>query len=188
MRMIQMITNANSCAPGSSPVPPGIVLDTTPPPSGGLEIYISPRDDLQQVWLDIINAERSWAKLGVFGISNRPIVQALIEARKRSVSEFVLIDHKQACLHSDLHQELLEAGASVLIKHSSVLLHDKIGIFGQGVAILGSWNLSGSAEAQDNSLVVIRDPAAVAQMDANWNWMLARDFPGAKLALPGGSP
>lgn len=53
------------------------------------------------------------------------------------------------------HNELKENGAKVVVKKTGVLEHNKSCIIDNNRVLMGSWNFSGSAQKQDNSIVNI---------------------------------
>lgn len=144
--------------------------------ASGCRQYFSPEDDIQAVWVDHISRAVRSIHIAAFGIENRAIIDALKAACGRGVEVTILLDHKQAALRSDAHVELAAAGATIIIKHSIVLLHDKMGVFDGQASIVGSWNLSGSAEQQDNSVCVFEsDPTQAGRDEHAFEWMFHRE-------------
>ena len=143
-------------------------------------LLFSPEDNLQQVWVSHIE-HASIIHIACFGISNRVIADALETAIKdRHAHVVILEDKRQSALRSDLHDVIAGAGAQIIIKHSSALLHDKMAVFDPGLpdecAIVGSYNLSQSAEAQDNSDVVFENDSIHANaVEKAWELMYRRE-------------
>lgn len=139
--------------------------------------FFSPGDDLENVWISHVNAAKISIHIACFGLSNQRIGEALARAsRDRHVEVIIIEDNRQAKLPVDLHNELSAAGCHIVIKRSKVLLHDKLGVFDGEAAIIGSYNLSRSAEEQDNSAVVFEhDPASAAIDESAWERIFQRE-------------
>jgi phosphatidylserine/phosphatidylglycerophosphate/cardiolipin synthase-like enzyme len=148
--------------------------------SAATNLLFSPEDNLQQVWVSHIEHARV-IHIACFGISNRAIASALETALKERHARVVILeDRRQSALRSDLHDVIASAGAQIIIKHSSVLLHDKMAVFDPGLpdecAIVGSYNLSQSAEEQDNSDVVFDDDSVHSNaVEKAWELMFRRE-------------
>ena len=139
--------------------------------------YFSPEEDLESIWVEHINAARESIHIACFGLSNRRIGDALAAAIRRGVRIVILEDQREAKQSGDLHGPLASAGCKIVIKRSKVLLHDKMGVFDGISAIVGSYNLSESAEEQDNSMVVLdNDPGDVQRDEAAWAAMFRREI------------
>lgn len=156
------------------------VNGATPKPisvgSNQADILFSPEDDIQSAWIQEINKSQKYIHIACFGISNPSIAQALESAKGRGVEVILLEDNRQSKLRWDEHGALEADGCEVIIKRSTVLLHDKMGVFDGKDAIIGSWNLSESAEKQDNSDVVfVNDPSVAQQTEKAWEWMFLRE-------------
>ena len=174
---------------GNKPIPTPLTVERNQ-----AEILFSPEDDIQSAWIREINKARKYIHLACFGISNPVIAHALESARSRGVEVILLEDNRQSRLRWDEHEVLQSDGCEVIIKKSTVLLHDKMGVFDGKDAIIGSWNLSESAEKQDNSDVVfINDPSVAQQTEKAWEWMFQRErgapyrFGAAPSSIPASS-
>ncbi len=174
---------------GNKPIPTPLTVERNQ-----AEILFSPEDDIQSAWIREINKARKYIHIACFGISNPVIAHALESARSRGVEVILLEDNRQSRLRWDEHGVLQSDGCEVIIKKSTVLLHDKMGVFDGKDAIIGSWNLSESAEKQDNSDVVfINDPSVAQQTEKAWEWMFQRErgapyrFGAAPSSIPASS-
>ncbi|MDQ2733142.1 MAG: phospholipase D-like domain-containing protein [Armatimonadota bacterium] len=139
--------------------------------------FFSPGDDLESVWVSQVNAAQRSIHIACFGLSNTQIGEALASAsHDRHVEVIIIEDNRQAKLPADLHNDLSAAGCHIVIKRSKVLLHDKLGVFDGEAAIIGSYNLSRSAEEQDNSAVVFEhDPVSAALDESAWERIFQRE-------------
>lgn len=140
------------------------------------QVFFSPQEDLEKVWVQHIDGATRTIHLACFGISNARIAGALKKARDRGVEVILIEDNRQSSLAGDQYDRLSNAGCKVVIKRSKTLLHDKMGVFDGRSALIGSYNLSETAQDQDNSLVMIENiPAQVERCEAAWNQMFRRE-------------
>ncbi len=138
--------------------------------------YFSPFDNIE----DAVHAKLLLSKKSVhcslFGISNEQLAQDLVTLKKKGIEVFVAEDKKQAALNADKHTFLKENGVSVEIKHSGILEHNKFCVIDDETVIMGSWNWSHSAQAQDNSDVIFTDcPKQADQFEAAFKRIWERD-------------
>ena len=121
-----------------------------------VEIYFSPYDNCEKSWVDTIVKASSYVYVSCFGITNENITKALCDKSKKGIKVIVCTDKMQAGNKTALirGQELKAAGAEYIIKKIQVLEHNKMVVVDDKYCIIGSWNLSGNAQSQDNSIAV----------------------------------
>ena len=152
------------------------VADRTVPAGPAISEFFSPADDLEGVWVRQIDSSTRWIHLACYGLSNEQIADALKRAAHRRVEVIILEDNRESSLRSDRYDSLADAGCRIVIKRSKTLLHDKFGVFDGTTAILGSYNLSEAAQAQDNSLTLFRnDPVDAGRIEGGWETMFRRE-------------
>jgi len=128
-----------------------------------VDVYFSPYDDCEKPYIDTIIKASSYVYVSCFGLTNPNITKALCDVSKKGIKVIVCTDRMMAGGKMALvrEQELRSAGAEYIVKKKQVLEHNKM-LFvmtkeGDQYAIIGSWNLSGNSQSQDNSMVVIKD-------------------------------
>ena len=117
-----------------------------------------------------------------FGITNKMIAAALLDKHMQGVKVLVLEDRLQSKGKTDLGGYLASRGVEVVVKKKSALEHNKMVVVDREKVIIGSWNLSGNANGQDNSMIITTDEAVVASALEAMGRIYARD------ALPDGWP
>ena len=123
------------------------------------DIYLafSPYDEVEPIWIEMIDKAQSDIKISAFGFTNKNIGEAVIRAHKRGVGVLICEDKMQSGSKHDLRDVFRAEGIEVIVKKTTALEHNKmIAVDGEN-AIIGSWNLSGNAAKQDNSVVVFED-------------------------------
>jgi phosphatidylserine/phosphatidylglycerophosphate/cardiolipin synthase-like enzyme len=113
--------------------------------------------------------------LSCFGITNKRLGAILREKSRQGVKVLVLEDKMQSGGRADIHEELIADGVEVVIKKTTALEHNKMVVVDGKTAIIGSWNLSGNAQKQDNSMVITTDKAVVASAQEAMDRIYRRD-------------
>lgn len=123
------------------------------------DIYLafSPYEEIEPIWIEMIDKAQTDIKISAFGFTNKNIGEALIRAHNRGVDVLICNDKRSSASKHDLGGLFRNAGIEVVIKKTTALNHNKLMVVDGEDAILGSWNLSGNAQKQDNSVVVFDD-------------------------------
>ena len=155
---------------------------------GNVEFYAGPQelgapDDLQQVIVDFINGAERRLDIAVQELENRPIAEAIIEARlQRRVLVNLVIEHDYlrkpgARRDSDpwdtagkneenrlIHDALLRANINVKADYNSKIFHQKFIIRDSTSVLTGSTNFTPTGTANNLNHVVIVHDAKVARI------------------------
>jgi len=133
-----------------------IVISTTTIKGFDISVYFSPYDDCEKQWIDIITKASSYVYVSCFGITNQNITNALCEVKKRGINVIVCTDKMQAGNKTAKlrEEQFKQNNIPYIIKKKQVLEHNKMIAVDDKHGIIGSWNLSGNAQPQDNSIVV----------------------------------
>lgn len=125
-------------------------------------VFFSPYDNLEDQWVRMIKAADTSIKISCFGLTNGRIYQALVDQHKRGVKVLICEDKMQSAGAHDTKNQLRRAGIEVVVKPVQVLEHNKMLVVDDDSGIVGSWNLSESAQAQDNSIIVYTHEPEIA--------------------------
>jgi len=142
----------------------------------------SPWQDCEEKWIEVIDSAKKEITVSCFGITNKMIAAALLDKHMQGVKVLVLEDRLQSKGKTDLGGYLASRGVEVVVKKKSALEHNKMVVVDREKVIIGSWNLSGNANGQDNSMIITTDEAVVASALEAMGRIYARD------ALPDGWP
>lgn len=135
--------------------------------SATIDAYFSPYDDLERQWIEVIDSAHESIKISCFGLTNENIYNALIKKRSEGLSVLVLEDKMQSGSRHDKRDSMKRNRIEVVVKKVQVLEHNKMIVIDGKTAIVGSWNLSGNAQKQDNSIVVMaNEPELAKRVDA----------------------
>jgi hypothetical protein len=147
------------------------------------EIHYAPVENLERFDVALLRAARSNIDLAAYVLTDRPIIDALIDAHRRGVAVRIVLDPSE---RSDLDR-LREISADVRISPPGPFMHLKSYTIDSALLRSGSANLTASGlKQQDNDLLVIRDPAAAQAFEARFAqiWSAAKPIgrPGPAFA------
>ena len=117
--------------------------------------YFSPYEDIEGLVVDELKVAGESIHCSLYGITNSRITEVLINRVSRGIDIKLCLDKTQSAGKHSTHRELKDAGAEVVIKKNGVLEHNKFCVIDDKTVIMGSYNFSGSAQKQDNSIVVM---------------------------------
>ena len=128
-----------------------------------------------------IGGARKTVFVQMYALTSRPIVTALVNAKRRGVDVRAIVDRRQLDEdRSDTNAvaRLASGGVPVLVDTVSGLMHNKIMIVNGATVITGSFNYTWSAEHKNaENLLVIHDPTLAGEYMRNWNIRAARSRP-----------
>ena len=152
----------------------GGVLAALPLAARTLDTCFSPLGHCDQVMISWIDASEKKLDGAIYGLTDEPIAEALINARKRGVAVRLVHDRTQAAGKRDVTQMLRSAGIPVHIQRGTKggILHDKFLVIDGTFVLTGSFNWTSNASAKnDENFVVLDDqaPRFEAEFDRLWS-------------------
>ena len=142
-----------------------------------------------------LDGARKTIRVQMYAFTARPILDALLRARRRGVDVRMIVDRSQ--FDEDRYdtaavERLAAARIPILVDTVPGLMHDKIMIVDGTEVLTGSFNDTWSAEHRNaENLLVLRDPRLAGAYARNWTLAAARSLPlpalaeSARLARPG---
>jgi cardiolipin hydrolase len=139
--------------------------------------YYSPTEKIAPIIIQELQGATQTIQASLFGLTNDELADTLITLSKAGIKVEVAVDKRQAkVLGSDI-KKLTDAGIPVYIKKTGILEHNKYVIIDGKVLILGSFNWSHGAQAQDNSDAVLKNcPENVLKAQTDWQRIKTRDM------------
>jgi phosphatidylserine/phosphatidylglycerophosphate/cardiolipin synthase-like enzyme len=132
------------------------------------EVHAAPEESLDRIDADLIATAKTSIDLASYVLSDRIVIDALDAAAKRGVAIRIVLDPRERYDFVDLG----DLSDTVRVKRGGPLMHLKAYETDGAVLRTGSANFADSGEnAQDNDLVVLRDPAAAAKFEAHFETM-----------------
>ena len=123
------------------------------------KVFFSPQDKgIVNGILPIINSAKVYIYIPTFVLTEKRVVDALIEAHSRGVEVKVIIDALNASGKYSKHSYLRNAGINVKTENYAGKMHSKSMIVDDKYTVIGSMNFSNSGENKnDENFVIIED-------------------------------
>jgi phosphatidylserine/phosphatidylglycerophosphate/cardiolipin synthase-like enzyme len=104
----------------------------------------------------------------------------MAEQARAGLDVGVALDLTQSRNAASQHRKIQRAGGTVTVKRTGILEHNKFCVVDGVTVLMGSWNWSARAQAQDNSDILFTDcPTIAARFEAAYASIVARDRKGA---------
>ena len=133
-----------------------------PNPALSQDLHYAPEERLDSIDVTLIENAADNIDLAAYVLTDWAIINALNDAEARGVKVRIILDSRQ---QSDLARL---TGEEVRRKRPGPIQHLKAYEVDHEVLRTGSENFSHSAPSQDNDLIIIHDPAAVAKFEAHF--------------------
>jgi phosphatidylserine/phosphatidylglycerophosphate/cardiolipin synthase-like enzyme len=132
------------------------------------EIHYAPEERLDAIDAQLIATARSSIDLASYSLTDPIVINALDDAERRGVAVRIVLDPRER--HDFV--KLGDLSDNVRIKRGGPYMHLKAYAVDGQVLRTGSANFSTSGEnAQDNDLLVLRDPSAAIKFEAHFERM-----------------
>lgn len=132
------------------------------------EVHFAPKEDLARIDVALIEEAKTTIDLASYALTNRAVLQALLDADHRGVAIRIVLDPRE---HHDF-AKLDTLSDNVCVKRGGPFMHLKAYAVDGVLLRTGAANFTESGErSQDNDLVVIRDAGAAAKFDAHFERM-----------------
>lgn len=117
-----------------------------------------------------INTARKSVYVQAYGFTSTPIANALVNAKRRGVTIFTLLDKSNPSSKYSKEPLLNENKIPVLIDYKPAIAHNKVMIIDQREVITGSFNFTASAQKRnaENVVFITKDPQLVSAFMANF--------------------
>ena len=132
------------------------------------EVHYAPEERLDAIDAQLIATARSSIDLASYALTDPIVIDARNDAERRGVVVRIVLDPRER--HDFV--KLGDLSDNVRIKRGGPYMHLKAYAIDGQVLRTGSANFSTSGEnAQDNDLIVIRDPGAATKFEAHFERM-----------------
>lgn len=139
-----------------------------------VEIHYAPVENLEHIDVGLIDQAGDSLDMAAYILTDRPVIDALILTKERGVALRILLDPSQK---SDLAR-LQPLADDIRFKRSGPIMHLKAYLLDGTRLRTGSANFTASGlKHQDNDLLVIGEPSAVAGFRSDFDRMWARAVP-----------
>jgi phosphatidylserine/phosphatidylglycerophosphate/cardiolipin synthase-like enzyme len=134
-----------------------------------IRVYFSPGGGCTDAILAELNHATNSIFVQAYTFTSAPIAKALLEAHKRGVPVFVLLDASQRNAQYSSADFLRNSGITPKVDATHAIAHNKVMVIDQRTVITGSFNFTKAAEDKNaENLLVISDTQLAAQYLKNW--------------------
>ena len=129
---------------------------------GDIQIYFSPQDKATSNGIiPLIKEAKKYIYIPTFVITDKRVVEELINAKNRGVDIKVILDALSASNQHSRHKELRSAGIQLKAENWAGKMHSKSIIIDDKYLIIGSMNFSNSGENRnDENMIILNNPQA----------------------------
>lgn len=114
---------------------------------------------------DLFNSAKVSALVSIYSLSERAIIDSMIEAHKRGINVVVVADYIQS-QGKNMNQylnKLEKAGIPVFVaKKQKSCMHNKVGIFDSSIVATGSYNWTSNGTRKNDENLVVMEGKEVA--------------------------
>lgn len=118
--------------------------------------------------IQVINSSKSNLDIAIYSLTDKPIANAIVQAKKRGVNVEVITDRQEADSKSEKPILLLLKNNDIPVKintHSGIM-HMKVTVADKSIVTTGSYNYTSAAsKINDENLVIINDPSIAKGFD-----------------------
>jgi len=152
-----------------------------------LRALFSPKDDIRQTIISLINSETHAIKVASYFFTDTNIANALINAHHKAVDIQVIIDqkHLETCEHTKIF-DLYKAGIKIAVfqnQNKYGIFHHKFIWFAnnfnqKNLLLTGSFNFTSAAQEQNQENIIITDNNEITSSYLNqFNFLKKQTFP-----------
>lgn len=144
--------------------------------ASGTAAYYFPRagQKAQPELLKIIGSAKKTLDVAIYCLTDPQVADAIVQAKKRSVTVRVLTDHDQSTVKDQkaLLNSIKKAGIPIKMNSHSGIMHLKVTIADASVVTTGSYNYTKAANTiNDEVFVVLNSASAAADFEKEFNRM-----------------
>ena len=124
-------------------------------------VYFSPKDDIKNVILSEINSAKEEICISAFYLTDKDIINSLIQARQRGVNVFIILDAVSANIFKKRVYLIRNSGIALKVENWGGKDHEKTILIDKKTLILGSLNFSSAGlNKNDENIVIIKNNEA----------------------------
>lgn len=146
-----------------------------------IDTCFTPAEQCIDLIVNSIESAKTSIMVQAYGFTSSPIINALLQAKKRGVDVQVILDKSDTKSRNSqsVAKIISEAGIPVYIDYKPSIAHNKVIIIDRLLVMTGSYNFTASAESRnaENIIFAHSSETAVKYID-NWNSrkLVSRDY------------
>ena len=134
-----------------------------------VEVFFSPNGGATDACVRAIGGAKKEIHVQAYSFTSLPIAKALVEAKRRGVAVFAILDKSQRSEKYSSADFVAHGGVVTWIDEKHAIAHNKIIIIDGVTVLTGSFNFTKAAESSNaENLLVIRDARLAERYLRNW--------------------
>ncbi len=141
--------------------------------STSVQVYFSPEDRPSRTLISVFDHAQRQILFAIYDLTSRPIADALIQAERRHVDVWGIMDAGESRSRGNLYPELQSALGNHLVLRSGTgrygIMHDKYAVVDGAIVVAGSYNWSYSADHSNHeNLLILTSPDLARRFAQNF--------------------
>jgi phosphatidylserine/phosphatidylglycerophosphate/cardiolipin synthase-like enzyme len=134
------------------------------------QVCFTPGNDCTQLIVNTLNKAQESIFLQAYSFTSAPIAKAVVEAKKRGIPVYVILDKSQSPKNKySSAKYLLDNDIETYIDYKPSIAHNKVMIIDGKILITGSFNFTKAAQMHNAENVIIISDSSLAKIYlANW--------------------
>ena len=146
-----------------------IGLKGVEPAHEAIELRFSPHGGCQEEAIKQIESAKKTIHVRAYGFTSVPIGNALCEAAKRGVVVRAILDRSEKFSPHSMSATCQAAGCEIVFDASHPISHSKVIVIDSKVSLFGSYNWTGNAEKNAETMATVRDPRIAKELIADFD-------------------
>lgn len=134
-----------------------------------IQVYFSPKGGCTEAVVRELGKARSSVLVQAYSFTSAPIAKAVVDAHKRGVKVYVILDKSQRTANYSSADFLNNSSVPIYIDAKHAIAHNKVMVIDGQTVLSGSFNFTVAAEQSNaENLLVIDDAKLAGEYAANW--------------------
>jgi phosphatidylserine/phosphatidylglycerophosphate/cardiolipin synthase-like enzyme len=135
-----------------------------------IKVFFSPKGGCTEAIVAELAAAKKCVWVQAYSFTSAPIAKALVDAHKRGIKIYAILDKSQRTEKYSSADFLKNAGISVTIDSKHAIAHNKVMVIDHQTVITGSFNFTKAAEENNaENLLIIKDSRLADKYEDNMN-------------------
>jgi phosphatidylserine/phosphatidylglycerophosphate/cardiolipin synthase-like enzyme len=139
--------------------------------AGAYQVCFTPGQDCTALIVSEIDNAKQTVFVQAYSFTSAPIAKALVDANKRGIKVYVLLDKSQSKSNRYTSSTFLKHNSiPVWIDYKPAIAHNKVMVIDRKTVITGSFNFTKAAQQKNaENVLIINDESLAKQYLENWD-------------------
>lgn len=127
------------------------------------EVYFSPQGGIQERIVEELGSAKKSINIMMYSLTSDELARAIVKAHNKGVKVRILLDKTQSRGNESKSDYLVNHDIDVRIEHQKGIMHLKVAIIDDSIAITGSYNWTSNAELMNQENMLVIDTPEIVQ-------------------------